>query len=348
MPTKVKRSTNPFSAKSSDQDRSRFKTSRVLKTIDDDDDDDDFQQKDMKFKLPDKKKSLSMKSATSTSLDEKSKTEKLAKSKAILENLNKVEEEMDDNKKKVICPYCMTVLEPITDALEKALEKMKRKDEDYEQRQENQASSSFTCFNIVIKRPVSNEEKDAFCKLHKKELVIKPEGVKKRFPTTIDFNAVSRRIMKFRSELERVIKNELKSEYREIAESAYEEQGISKARSTMSMMARFEASLPGYYGPKGAGVILNTLNDMFLKSGYLSKYLVSQQLPVEFLQQVLVPEVGFRLIREDLLKNQGLGRPMENATEKAKQIMRESCEYGHIMFPSENQHIDSEQQRTVI
>ncbi|OAC99288.1 hypothetical protein MUCCIDRAFT_133917, partial [Mucor lusitanicus CBS 277.49] len=117
------------------------------------------------------------------------------------------------------------------------------------------------------------------------------------------------------------------------------EQGQTKARSVMSVLNRFTATLPGYYGPRGAGAILKALTKMYIDTGYMRKHLKSSQLPLEFLQQVLVPEVGFRLIRQDLNRKRRGGVPIPGLTEKAKAIMKESAAYGNAMFPVEDADI---------
>jgi hypothetical protein len=261
------------------------------------------------------------------------------KQQELLQSFNQAKKEDESNADKVQCPFCAEYLIPMTRSIEQALNEIHEKDKKYEknQREKEDPSSSFSRpMNVVNKRPVLNSEKDSFCKLHKLELVIKPDGVKKGYPTKIAFEDLGRRIEKLDQELKDVIRNKLASDYRRIAEEAYKELGQNKARSTTSVMNRFEKSLPGYYGPKGANIILEHLVRVYMNSGYLKEKLVSDQLPLEFLQQVLVPEAGFRLIRQDLSKK----GPVSNATEKAKSTMAASRDYGNAMFPIENHDIE--------
>ena len=104
-------------------------------------------------------------------------------------------------------------------------------------------------------------------------------------------------------------------------------------------MNRFQHSLPGYYGPKGAAVILGVLTKMYLNTGYLKKHLVSPQLPLEFLQQVMVPEAGFRLIRQDITDPNNV---VPGLTEKAKEMMLDSIDYGSAIFPADGIDDDSD------
>jgi hypothetical protein len=68
---------------------------------------------------------------------------------------------------------------------------------------------------------------------------------------------------------------------------------------------------------------MSALNKMMLQSGYVNEKNTAPLTPVEFIQQILVPECGLRLIRQDRKENITL--------EEAKIIMKESGEYGSIV-----------------
>ncbi|KAI8332992.1 RTC4-like domain-containing protein, partial [Blakeslea trispora] len=237
------------------------------------------------------------------------------------------------------CPYCGEIFKSMTGPLRKAIDNIKEKDREYEKSQndklEKESATSIYNLptNLTLKRRVLPAEKDAFCKLHRIELVIKPEGIKKNYPQKIEFDRIERRIKQMQPELDKIIRNELSSEFRNIAEDAYRNMGVNKARSTMGVMTRFEATLPGYYGPKGAAVILEVLTKLYLETSFLSRELVSPQLPLEFAQQVLVPEVGLRLIQADLTRY----KIIPDARAKAREVMEESIQYGHHIFPVKDQ-----------
>lgn len=334
IPTKNKagRTVNPF--KKPDPNPFRKSKTGVLDELDDTD---DFRESTM-LKIP--KKKADTKSAQELR-DDREKEQ-------LLNSLKRAQKkhEIEADKKK--CPYCGEVLYPLTPAITNALKDMEKKDEAHKQRElkqlqkENSTSMFSSSTNMIRKRQVSWSEKDAFCRVHHIELVIKPDGENEGYPTHIDFDEIEQRMQKFDEELKLVIRKQLLSDYRDIAEQAYKEEGVTKARSTLSVMSRFQKSLPGYYGPKGAAVILGVLTKMYLTTGYLDKHLVSQQLPLEFLQQVLVPEVGFRLILQDIIKERlkTIQKPMSNSKEKAKKIMLESIEYGNALFPTEDAKIE--------
>ncbi|KAI8095043.1 RTC4-like domain-containing protein [Gilbertella persicaria] len=269
------------------------------------------------------------------------KIAKTPETPVLLKRIVKTDLKQDED---AYCPYCGERFALLTEPLKNAIQAIKDKDREYEKKQndevekQNEKSVYSLPTNLTIKRRVSSIDKDAFCKLHRLELNIKPEGRKKGYPREIDFDKLGKRVMRYKDELDLVIADKLPSDYRTLAEDSYREMGSNKARSTMGVMTRFEATLPGYYGPKGAAVILDVLTEHYLKSGYLAQHLVSPQMPLEFLQQVLVPEVGFRLIQSDMLNQKGV---VENAREKAKQIMDQSREYGNYMFPVKDQDIES-------
>ncbi|KAI8097555.1 RTC4-like domain-containing protein, partial [Halteromyces radiatus] len=183
------------------------------------------------------------------------------------------------------------------------------------------------------RRPVANMDQYSFCLLHTIELVIKPQGDENDWPTVIPFCTLKDRILGFQDELDNVIDNKLDSSYRQAALEAYKKMGTNQARSTMGVMTRLETILPGYYGTKGASVIQEHLVEMYLHSGKLTSKVTSPQLPLEYLQHVLVPEVGFRLIREDLINKNSSKQYEPDLDDQAKQIMAESSNFGSYLQP---------------
>lgn len=68
---------------------------------------------------------------------------------------------------------------------------------------------------------------------------------------------------------------------------------------------------------------MEALEKMFIKTNYLDKEKTSPLTPVEYMQQVMVPECGIRLIQQDLnLKD----------LEESSKVMKESSEYGSIVY----------------
>ncbi|ORZ23013.1 RTC4-like domain-domain-containing protein [Absidia repens] len=176
-------------------------------------------------------------------------------------------------------------------------------------------------------------EQFTFCQLHTIELVLKPEGDERNWPSVITFENLLDRILGFKDELDMVIAKKLDSSYRASALAAYENMGMHKARSTMGMMTRFETVLPGYYGTKGAAIIQEHLAALYLHQDKLGRDVIAPQTAMEYLQQVLIPEVGFRLIREDLMNRDSRKRHEADIDDQAKRIMAESAAYGSSLHP---------------
>ncbi|CAO3611676.1 unnamed protein product [Cunninghamella blakesleeana] len=248
------------------------------------------------------------------------------------------------HEKSVECPYCHTFINiedsNIVSEAYKKIKNIKLDLTSINHKSNNNTDDDGDQYNsknsLSIKpaKPfTSNMELYDFCRLHTSELNIKPYCIKKGWPVTILFDDLEERIHVFKDDLDKIIHQKMDSYYRTIALEAYQEMGKHKARSTMGMLVRFEKTMPGYYGAKGSYIIQNILVKMYLHKGILNKELTSPQLPIEYIQQVLVPEVGYRLIREDLIKD-GKNKPNDpNIDDEAKIIMTKSSEAGSYLHP---------------
>ena len=67
---------------------------------------------------------------------------------------------------------------------------------------------------------------------------------------------------------------------------------------------------------------------LFIDTKILTKSLATPQTPMQYLQEVLIPEVAVRLIQED---NEGI------TIEKAHEIMQESVAFGEYVHNFENE-----------
>ncbi|EEB94317.1 hypothetical protein MPER_06885, partial [Moniliophthora perniciosa FA553] len=106
------------------------------------------------------------------------------------------------------------------------------------------------------------------------------------------------------------------------------EKGSKVAANVKSQFSNFEKTQPGYYGELGSVIIHHALYELFPPSS-IEPHLVAPLDPKEFIQRVLVPEVGVRLIMEDKKLVGGAG------TREAVQILRDSSKYGVAMFPED-------------
>ncbi|KAI8332275.1 hypothetical protein BC941DRAFT_505369 [Chlamydoabsidia padenii] len=223
----------------------------------------------------------------------------------------------------VSCPYCQSDLNlKNSRTVLKAYKEIERKNLAYLKQQASKSrgnKNKSVSMNCPLQRPVSHLERDAFCELHRTELVVRPEGDKCGWPSVIRFDKIKGRILGFKTELDQVISNTLASTYRDMALEAYKSLGKNRARSSAALIHRFEKVLPGYYGPKGSSVIQTHLAEMYLHPGIINKTSAAPQTPLEYLQQVLVPEVGYRLIREDLIKKCATWKKNPDIDNHAKQ-----------------------------
>ncbi|GBC49009.2 hypothetical protein GLOIN_2v1542684 [Rhizophagus irregularis DAOM 181602=DAOM 197198] len=202
-----------------------------------------------------------------------------------------------------LCPYCDNILPDI----------LPEKIKDQLQNLQN--------------KPITEEERWSFCIMHHGELNIVPHGLSKGYPEYIDFNVLPSCIIKFEKDLIEIINGNISSYYWDIAFSIYKEVGYNKAKAPMMLMNRFEVFQPGYYGFNGLYTIVNTLIELFVNSNNLTKDKTYPLDPMDFIYEVLVPEVTLRLIQED--RNNSI------TLEDAKEILNDSIEFGVYMHSNE-------------
>ncbi|KAI8827122.1 uncharacterized protein EV422DRAFT_512746 [Fimicolochytrium jonesii] len=175
-----------------------------------------------------------------------------------------------------------------------------------------------------------------FCRQHTAQERLLPFGMERGYPQTLDQPALRHRIRKLLPLLHDVIRNRLESVFKERALKSYSTLGTRRAQGFQNkyMQAHVTASC-GYYGRTGASIIFKVLFHTFLRSRdqastaskpiypTLTKHDTAPIPPLEFLQDVLVPEAALRLIMEDR-KLTGVPQGMK--------VFTESAEYGAAMF----------------
>ncbi|KAF9348940.1 hypothetical protein BGX26_012703 [Mortierella sp. AD094] len=180
---------------------------------------------------------------------------------------------------------------------------------------------------------VSLMEKFEFCRVHFAEERIVPLGMEKNYPLHIDFSQLAGRVRKMEGELRKIIDKTEPSIFLEQALSRYKSMGTLGARHPHVVLANVEQTMPGYYGSKGSAELSKILAKLFLETSILTYDLAHPQKPIEYIQQVLVPEAGLRLIVED---QANLKADNVISLEKAREIMFESVEYGNYMYDIHN------------
>lgn len=93
------------------------------------------------------------------------------------------------------------------------------------------------------------------------------------------------------------------------------------------LLISFTNLQPGYYGFDGLYTIVNTLIDLFINSNNFTKEKTYPLNPMDFIYEVLVPEVTLRLIQEDFNNSITL--------EDAREILTDSIEFGVYMHSNE-------------
>jgi hypothetical protein len=166
--------------------------------------------------------------------------------------------------------------------------------------------------------PTSSRAQFGYCQRHENSSII-ATGKLKGYPSSFDFTLVKSRVVDMLPEIRKIIDSLSESEFMTNLRSKTSRR---TAAAPMSMINFFEDSQPGYYGSRGSEVISQTLmrnygdylrgsNERFEDVKYCGGI-------TGFISSVLVPEVGVRLIMED----------MDVTRHRAKQIMKESVSYG--------------------
>ncbi|KAH7106732.1 RTC4-like domain-containing protein, partial [Auriculariales sp. MPI-PUGE-AT-0066] len=165
------------------------------------------------------------------------------------------------------------------------------------------------------------------CERHRFEEKLLPQAIKAGWPTTIDFNAVPRRLLDQRKLLKDILQNPSTSSFFRDSLEHVQAVGLRVAESAMGQYATFERIQPGYYGERGSIVIHQTLFTMFSPEVMLAAQPNFAPLSQHtFTHAVLVPEAALLLIQQD----------QRTPREAALKTMRASSRFGALMFPDDD------------
>ncbi|KAF8938506.1 hypothetical protein BGZ58_000762 [Dissophora ornata] len=184
--------------------------------------------------------------------------------------------------------------------------------------------------SIVRSEVPSWIDKYEFCRIHIYEETIVPQGTERDYPLHINFSELPGRVAKMKEQLRGVIERRVPSTFLDRALSNYERMGTLGARNPHVLLANVEHTMPGYYGSRGSEELSKILVRFFLETNILTRELAQPQKPIEYIEQVLVPEAGLRLIAEDR-RNLRLRDEKEDedaSLEEALEIMRDSVAFG--------------------
>ncbi|KAJ7647751.1 RTC4-like domain-containing protein [Roridomyces roridus] len=248
-----------------------------------------------------------------------------------------------DTDPKTLCPYCDTPLptQP-TPLLTRLLEQTFKKS--YRDARPSNPLGRKAPMNVFV----------AVCQRHRYESETLPEAEARGWPKSIDWGALKRRVLEMKRELEQIVadpgdpivygrseENQPKEPrgkkgprmrclfWRDMVKD-FEANGTKGVKGLQGQFTNFEKTQPGYYGELGSVIIHQTLYDMFPLAS-VDPHLVDPLTPNEFIQRILVPEVGMRLVIEDM----DLNVDSKADKKRAMAVLRESASYGVAMFPED-------------
>ncbi|KAJ6467946.1 RTC4-like domain-containing protein, partial [Mycena vulgaris] len=172
------------------------------------------------------------------------------------------------------------------------------------------------------------------CHRHALESETIPEAEAQGWPTNINWEALKVRVLEMENDLEQILADRVRKTPRmrcifwEDLLRALKAEGPKSVKGLQAQFTNFEKTQPGYYGEQGAVIIHQILYDMF-PLGTIDPDLVRPFTPNEFILRILVPEVGMRLIIQDM----SLSVDSRLDKKRAVAVLRASARYGVAMFP---------------
>ncbi|KAI1078271.1 hypothetical protein F5B20DRAFT_548621 [Whalleya microplaca] len=158
----------------------------------------------------------------------------------------------------------------------------------------------------------------AFCRLHKRKTAL-TTGDEKGYPKIEWGEPLDARFGAHEAFLRDVLEGARPSHYADVLRQKVE------AGKERTLLKTEDSLTPGYYGPRGLRAmtefIMRALAAVVRKRAVEDR-LVSARGYTGYVQAVLVPELAVRLIAED----------MRVGEEEARKVMRESIEYGELMY----------------
>ncbi|KAF7362322.1 RTC4 domain-containing protein [Mycena venus] len=194
------------------------------------------------------------------------------------------------------------------------------------------------------------------CQRHRFESEILPEAEARGWPKYIDWAGLKRRMLAMKRDLQQILgdpgdpivygDDDRKEKPKDASQrkkgprmrcifwkdlaKELKVKGSKGVKGVQGQFANFEKTQPGYYGELGSMIIHQTLYDMFPLTT-IDPALVDPLTPNEFIQRIFVPEVGMRLVMEDM----DLNTDEQSDKKRAVAVLRESASYGVAMFPED-------------
>eukprot|EP00842_Homolaphlyctis_polyrhiza_P001426 jgi/Hompol1/2284/HPOL_005926-RA len=174
----------------------------------------------------------------------------------------------------------------------------------------------------LVKLPMSAELSRALKEYRKSERRFA------RYPMSIDFKLVSKRVASFKSHFVEILLGQRKSQFLDVVLDSFKLLGAWKAQANETKLSRISQTQCGYYGWRGSRVIFRTIQSMFRgANSELRQSTTAPQSVTDYIQNVLIPEAALRLIAQDF----GLDLDISEQYIRAKSILDDSAEFGSFV-----------------
>ncbi|KAI9812456.1 MAG: hypothetical protein M1827_004687 [Pycnora praestabilis] len=165
-----------------------------------------------------------------------------------------------------------------------------------------------------------------FCRAHKQRTA-KKDWQSRGYPD-IDWHNFDTRIRRFQSSLDDLLECRKPSFYRNALESSVRG-GRNRTLAQSIMSGDFHGLTPGYYGSRGARVMMESIMSIFsskIRKLASTDKIISSGGVSGYVQVVLVPELAVMLVKED----------MRLDDEEARAVLRDSIDVGDLLNEEEN------------
>lgn len=167
----------------------------------------------------------------------------------------------------------------------------------------------------------SVQQRMDFCKDHRRAENLKAANAAKYPAENIDWLSVRRRAKLLLPQIEKIIIGDVPGKF---YNASVEDAKLAKGKMNNLISQNFEKYTPGYYGPKGAAILGEVISENLqrtLRARSKVDQLISKNGVGAFVQNVLVPEMGLRLIMED----------MKISEEEAIKVMADTIIIGEVL-----------------